>query len=85
MDDEIIQKFREKFLEEANMLLDKFEKDLLELETDPSDKELNESVFRVMHTLKGISAMYGFDYISEYTHLLENIFQNLQKAKKQFS
>jgi len=85
INDEIIQKFREKFLEEANILLDEFEKGLLELEADPTDKELNESVFRLMHTLKGISAMYGFDYISEYTHLLENIFQNMRDGLIQLS
>jgi two-component system, chemotaxis family, sensor kinase CheA len=85
MSDNIIQKFRDKFFEEANMLLDKFEKDILELEKIPGDNELLESVFRAMHTVKGISAMYGFEYISEFTHFLENIFQNMRDGKISFS
>jgi two-component system chemotaxis sensor kinase CheA len=85
MSSDIFQKFRDKFMEEANMLLDRFEKDILELEKDPTDRALSESVFRAMHTIKGISAMYGFDYISEYTHLLENIFQNLHDGKIAYS
>jgi two-component system chemotaxis sensor kinase CheA len=85
MSDNIIQKFRDKFFEEANMLLDKFEKDILELEKNPGDNELLESVFRAMHTVKGISAMYGFEYISEFTHFLENIFQNMRDGKISFS
>jgi two-component system chemotaxis sensor kinase CheA len=85
MSDNIFQKFRDKFFEEANMLLDRFENDILELEKSPDDRGLSESVFRAMHTIKGISAMYGFDYISEFTHLLENIFQNLNDGKIQFS
>lgn len=85
MNDNIIQRFRDKFFEEANMLLDRFEKDILELEKTPGDMDLQESVFRAMHTIKGISAMYGFEFISEFTHVLENIFQNLRDGKISFS
>jgi two-component system, chemotaxis family, sensor kinase CheA len=85
MNEDIFKKFRDKFFEEANMLLDQFEKDILELEKTPDDKELHESVFRAMHTIKGISAMYGFEHISEFTHILENIFQNMREGKILFS
>jgi two-component system chemotaxis sensor kinase CheA len=85
MKENIFQKFRDKFFEEANTLLDRFETDILELEKNPGDKELGESVFRAMHTIKGISAMYGFTFISEYTHFLENIFQNIRDGKLNFS
>jgi two-component system, chemotaxis family, sensor kinase CheA len=85
MNDNIFQKFRDKFFEEANMLLDRFENEILQLEKTPDDRGLNESVFRAMHTIKGISAMYGFEYISELTHLLENVFQNLNDGKIRFS
>lgn len=78
MTDNIFQKFRDKFIDEANMLLDKLEKDLLELEKTPGEKELLESAFRAMHTIKGVSSMYGFDFITEFTHILENIYQKLR-------
>ncbi len=66
--DSILHRFRDKFIEEANGLLDRLEKDLLELENKPSNKELIESAFRAMHTIKGVSGMYGFDFICEFTH-----------------
>ena len=85
MDENVFHKFRDKFIEEANSLLDTLEKDLLSLEKNPQEKELLESAFRAMHTLKGISAMYGFDYISDFTHILENIFQSLRDGLKVFT
>ncbi|HOT14735.1 MAG TPA: chemotaxis protein CheA, partial [Bacteroidales bacterium] len=79
--DPIIQKFREKFFDEAGRLLDQLEKDLLELEKDLSNKELKESAFRAMHTIKGVSGMYGFDFICEFTHSIENLYQALRENK----
>jgi two-component system chemotaxis sensor kinase CheA len=85
MNENIFQKFKDKFIEESNMLLNKLEKDLLELEKQPEEKELLESAFRAMHTLKGISSMYGFEFISEFTHILENIYQQLRDKKISFN
>jgi two-component system, chemotaxis family, sensor kinase CheA len=85
MDDDIIKKFRDKFMEEATMLLDNLEKELLELEKETTNRGLHESVFRAMHTIKGISAMYGFTYISDFTHVLENIFQDIREGKCLFN
>jgi len=75
-----IQQFKIKYIEDALGLLDRLDDDLIELEKNPLDQEYIERVFRVMHTLKGTSGMYGFDYISELTHELENIF-NLVRDK----
>ena len=80
-----LEKFRNLFLEECSSLLDKLENELLELESNPRNKELLESIFRAMHTIKGTSAMYGFTYINEFTHIFENIYQNLRDGKSQFS
>ena len=83
--DPILQRFRDKFIEEANTLLDRLEKDILELENNPSDKELIESAFRIMHTLKGVSGMYGFDFICEFTHHMENIYQSIREDTLKFT
>ena len=83
--DAVFQKFREKFIDEAQGLLDHLETDLLEIEKKPDDKELTESAFRQMHTLKGISSMYGFVFISEFTHHLESIWQSVRDNKIQFN
>ncbi len=66
--------FRKKFIEEATEHIHELEKALLELERDPENKELVEKVFRIMHSLKGGGAMFGFDKISEFTHNLENVY-----------
>ncbi len=83
--DSILQKFKSKFIDEANSLLDRLEKDLLELEKTPHEKELIESAFRAMHTIKGVSGMYGFDYISDYTHHMESIYQSIRENKLLFN
>ena len=65
-------KMAEIFLDEANDLLDKLEDLLLELENNPEDIETIQAVFRIMHTIKGSSGMFGFDAISRFTHEVES-------------
>lgn len=79
--DPILQKFRNKFVEEAYQLLDQLEKTLLELEQNVQNPDLIHAAFRAMHTLKGTSSMYGFEAMSEFTHQLENIFQKIRDNK----
>ena len=67
-----------KFLQEATELIDDLEKAVLQLENDPSDHAQREEVFRVMHTFKGTAKMFGFDKIGEFTHHLENVFDDLR-------
>ncbi len=80
-----LEKFKNLFIDECSMLLDKLEKELLSLEETPDDTHLLESVFRAMHTIKGTSGMYGFKYINEFTHILENIYQLLRDGKTTFT
>jgi two-component system chemotaxis sensor kinase CheA len=74
----MIDKFRKKFLEEANEHIQSIESDLLKMEQAPDDPALIEKTFRAMHTLKGGGAMFGFNSISELTHNLETIFDQLR-------
>lgn len=73
--------FKKKFVEDAFELIDQFEKDLLDLENSTQDDKLIEAVFRAMHTLKGVSSMYGFSKIAEYTHHLETVFDFVRKGE----
>ncbi len=71
----------EKFVEEANELIEILEESLLELETSPeNDLKINE-VFRVMHSLKGTGAMFGFDDLSSFTHELESVYDLVRGNK----
>lgn len=76
--------FTQKFIEEANDLLEKLEEALLNLEGNPEDEQQINEIFRVMHSLKGTGAMFGFDRLSAFTHEMENVY-DLVRSKKLFA
>jgi len=69
------------YKEEANELLTELEASLLELEEDPSDREIIGRVFRCLHTIKGSGAMFGFDEIAAFTHEVETTFDFIREGK----
>ena len=73
--------FKKKFVEEAVDLIDGLEKSLLELEENPEDQTIVQKVFRVMHTLKGNSGMFGFDMIDSFTHEMETVYDLIRNNK----
>jgi two-component system chemotaxis sensor kinase CheA len=77
--------FRKKFIEEATELIDKLEVALLDLEKNPEDETLVQQVFRIMHTLKGNSAMFGFELIDNFTHNLETIYDQIRNNELELS
>jgi two-component system chemotaxis sensor kinase CheA len=66
------------YIEEANELLANLENALLSLETAGNNKSEIESIFRVMHTLKGNSSMFGLSIIAEFVHDLETIYDKIR-------
>ena len=70
----------EDFFEEVDELIERLDMDLLELEKNPEDKEILNSIFRVAHTIKGASSMFGFEPVVKLTHAMENLFDNLRKG-----
>ena len=65
----------EMYLFESTTLLDQLDEILLhsEKEVNLSSDNVNE-IFRIMHTIKGSSAMMEFDTISHVSHKLEDLF-----------
>jgi len=63
----------EDFADETREHLEELESSLLRLETDPTDRELLNTIFRSMHTIKGASEYLGFERIARLTHRLENL------------
>ena len=65
----------EMYLFESTTLLDQLDEILLQSEKDEnlSSDNVNE-IFRIMHTIKGSSAMMEFDTISHVSHKLEDLF-----------
>lgn len=77
--------FRKKFVEEALDLLSELETVLLRYDPDHEDMSLIEHIFRIMHTLKGNSAMFGFNMIDQYTHQLETIYDLIRNNKRKLT
>jgi two-component system chemotaxis sensor kinase CheA len=78
-------RFQDVFTDEAFDLINQLEEKLLQLECDPSDVTMIDSVFRIMHTLKGNSNMFGFKELASITHELENIYDDIRGKKISFS
>jgi two-component system chemotaxis sensor kinase CheA len=83
MKDIDFSRFADKFIDDAHNLLNEIETKLLELEQSPGSHDLIESVFRSMHTLKGIGAMFGFNLVSDYTHHLESIYDKIRNNQRE--
>ncbi len=77
-----LDKFRTKFLEEATDLISNLEQAVLELEQAPTDADIVQRIFRVMHTLKGNSSMFGFSQIDRFTHHMETIYDLVRSGDR---
>ncbi|QIR76227.1 chemotaxis protein CheW [Sulfurospirillum diekertiae] len=75
---EDIQEILEDFLVEAFELIEQLDQNLVELEGNPDDLELLNSIFRVAHTIKGSSSFLNFDILTGLTHHMEDV---LNKAR----
>lgn len=80
-----ISKFKNRFIEEAFDLVNKLEECLLDQEHNLNNKENVQQIFRVLHTLKGTSAMYGYVHIGDLVHDLESIFDLIREDKQEFT
>jgi len=76
-----MENFQEKFIEEAQEFIQGLEESLLILEQNPNEINIINEIFRIMHSLKGSGAMFGFENISEFTHNLETIYDKVRKAE----
>jgi two-component system chemotaxis sensor kinase CheA len=73
-----MSQFYQVFFEESAELLEEMERLLLELDvSDPGKDELN-AIFRTAHSIKGGSATFGFNEITETTHILESLLDKLR-------
>jgi two-component system chemotaxis sensor kinase CheA len=71
----------EVFRQEASELFETLEAALLDLCQRPDDRELVDSAFRALHTIKGSGAMFGFDKVAAFTHEFETAFELVRKGE----
>ncbi|NGZ29240.1 MAG: chemotaxis protein CheA, partial [Magnetococcales bacterium] len=65
---------------DINDNLVELENSLLSLEDHPDDPDLVNRVFRAMHTIKGVSGMFGFNRIASLTHHVEDVYDLVRKG-----
>jgi two-component system chemotaxis sensor kinase CheA len=80
MSDFIDEELLKEWFEEAYELIDKIEESLLVLESNTSDSEAIDSLFRAAHTLKGGSATVQFLEISHFTHTMEDAMDEIRNG-----
>ncbi|MFQ5870300.1 MAG: Hpt domain-containing protein, partial [Candidatus Zixiibacteriota bacterium] len=68
------------FILEVREHLQSVEPNLLKLEEEPDNQEVLNDIFRSMHTIKGGSSFFGFERITEVSHMLENILEKLRRG-----
>lgn len=73
--------YMEMFLEESFENLQILNESLLELESQPENLEKLNVIFRVAHTIKGMSATMGFSNISELTHKMEDVLSAFREGE----
>ncbi len=66
------------FLVESYENLDRLDKEFLQLEQDPANREVIASIFRTIHTVKGTSGFFGFEKLQNVAHAGENLLAKLR-------
>ncbi len=69
------------FLAECREHLQELNLAVVALEQTPGDRERVDEVFRIAHSLKGMSATMGFARMAELTHAMEDAFELLRQRR----
>ena len=80
-----ITQFYQTFFEEADELLAEMEQLLLGLDLQAPDSEDLNAIFRAAHSIKGGAATFGFQALTETTHLLENLLDRTRHGELKLS
>jgi two-component system chemotaxis sensor kinase CheA len=67
------------FLAEAREHLEALNLAVVRLEQSPKDRPMVDQIFRIAHSLKGMSAAMGFAQIADLTHAMEDVFELLRQ------
>ncbi len=77
MDDQYL----DAFIRESEEAITELNNSLLELESDPSNTEAMDSIFRTAHTLKGNFGAMGFDNAANLAHAMEDLLDEMRQGK----
>ncbi len=79
MDEELLAEF----LTESNENMASIEEQLMELEANPTDEELVNAIFRIIHTVKGSCGFLGLKGLEKTAHAGENLLGKIRSLKFQ--
>lgn len=69
------------FHAESLELLEAMENSLVFIRENGMDDEAINAVFRAAHTIKGAAGMYKIDFVVEFTHIAENVLDQVRNGK----
>ncbi len=77
-DQDFIREAMPAFISEAAEQIEAIETLLLELEEQPDNRELLDSLFRCAHTVKGSAGIFGLNRVVEFTHHVETLLDKMR-------
>ncbi len=69
------------FLAESREHLQELNLAVVRVEETPDDRETVDEIFRIAHSLKGMSATMGFEGMAALTHRMEDVFELLRQRR----
>jgi chemotaxis protein histidine kinase CheA len=78
-----VAQFHQVFFEESFEGLEVMESGLVDLEVGSPDIEAINAIFRAAHSIKGGSGTFGFSAISDFTHVLETLLDEMRAGKRE--
>ncbi|CAK0767058.1 two-component system, chemotaxis family, sensor kinase CheA [Gammaproteobacteria bacterium] len=81
MIDPILEPILQVFFEESIESLSKMEQILLTLEGRPYEREIINTLFRVVHTIKGGAGSFGFEPMVDFAHRVENVLDRMRSEQ----
>ncbi|WP_210380515.1 chemotaxis protein CheA [Borreliella valaisiana] len=81
---DVIDKFKNSFKEESIENISDIEQALLNLELS-SDQDIINSIFRNLHTIKGSSGMFGFNFTASLVHEIETVLDVVKDGRATFN
>lgn len=80
-DQDFIREAMPAFISEADEQITAIETLLLELEEQPDNRELLDSLFRCAHTVKGSAGIFGLNRVVEFTHHVETLLDKMRDGE----
>ena len=85
MNDNNVEKLKEIFKSEVDELVEDAEEVLISLESDVSNEELINEIFRIFHSIKGSAGVVGFNEMAHFAHGVENILDRVRQGELKIS